>query len=1008
MGRINEGTSALLRRLSIQPADKHRLGFMIPVFFSMGMGEVLGISSCMSIFNVRYGVEHLPLMYVLEAAGLLLVSAVIADMSGKMERPRFLRSTYGIMTSLILINSLLLIFSKFSSYHLPPVYYPVLLVSSMVIFFQLTPLIWLIAVDICPTQQAKRLFPVMEGATTIGCIVAGIIGKLLAPAGVEIIYFLWVLFLLGGGYFLFKTIRYYIEPLNLQRVEETTDLKSSINGIIRSRFLLGTLELLTIVMTLYFLMDYQFNTIARTSYSNEAQLAGFLAIFLAAGNVVAVIIQFGFLSRIMSRLGVSNITLLVSAGVGFCYVLMIFPSSGFMVLGTVFISYLITRIMVNVIGAPSYQLSFKVIPVQERDGIRFLIEALVALGGMLGGAALAGLHSGNIISMRTMTIIGLFLAGIAFYIAWKNRAYYLTELINCIANGVQDLREDGASLLGHYVPPEFLSQLLLLLHHPDDRKRSLALEIADQLDPQTLEPWIDNLLQDSYADVRRSALRYCSRLESNHFQQDIVLACCADDIPEVRATAIELLPVLNGGGNKLYEALADTDSLVIAQAVITICKTQPQIDFKQINAAVERCLGGGTESAAVICQAIGTAALHEFSPRLMELLDDEPAVRAAACEALGKLQCLEALPKIVSKYAEADLEFHNVADQALINMGEKAMPVLLKELDTWRDLRSWLAIIKTLAAIQQKGGLSEALVENCLQQLNDLILFNDLIGLLKQTGLETLAELADQRCEEIYSLQMEACWSVLAGIYDPFVIARIKTASQQEDVELRETSLEVLSEGLADRRLARTMLEVMNRSHDPKATWNPDNAKLLIQEARSWSDYWLSEIASSALKRLEGGSSMEGQETLSLLDKLMLLKDIEIFSCLQLEQLGLLARVARLEIYKEDTILVQEGAPNAKLYVIIEGNVELSAYSNEVNATIAVLGAGQAVGDSTVFDEAVSPVTAEVILGEAALLTIDGQDIQRLCNLYPSIAAGFIRAISTRVRKLEQMLVAMA
>ena len=153
---------------------------------------------------------------------------------------------------------------------------------------------------------------------------------------------------------------------------------------------------------------------------------------------------------------------------------------------------------------------------------------------------------------------------------------------------------------------------------------------------------------------------------------------------------------------------------------------------------------------------------------------------------------------------------------------------------------------------------------------------------------------------------------------------------------------------------------------------------------------------------------MEGQEMLSLLDKVMLLKALDLFSRLQFEELGLLARVAKLEIYAENTELLPEGKPNSKLYIIIKGNIELSAYSGSgVNATISILGAGEAVGDTTVFDESISPVSAEVI-GEAALLTIDGQELQRLCNLYPCIATGFIKAISSRVRKLEQMLIAMA
>lgn len=147
---------------------------------------------------------------------------------------------------------------------------------------------------------------------------------------------------------------------------------------------------------------------------------------------------------------------------------------------------------------------------------------------------------------------------------------------------------------------------------------------------------------------------------------------------------------------------------------------------------------------------------------------------------------------------------------------------------------------------------------------------------------------------------------------------------------------------------------------------------------------------------------------LSLLDKVMFLRGIEFCSYLQMEELGRLARVARLEIYPENKELLIEGVTNSRLYIITRGSVELSARTpSGVNATIAVLGAGEAFGDTTVFDEAVSPVTAEVILGEAALLTIDHQDIERLCNLYPTLATGFIKAISARVRKLEHLLITM-
>lgn len=1000
---------SISQRLSLHSGDRHRLQLMIPVFFSLGMGEVLGISSATSIFNIRYGVEYLPLMYVLEAAGLLLTSVAIADMSGRMNRARFLRVAYGIMAGLIVINGLILLFSKFGTGMLWAVFYPILLVSSMVVFFQLTPLIWLVAVDICPTQQAKRLFPILAGSSTIGCIIAGVVAKILAPAGVEIIYCLWAFFLLAGGYFLSRTIQYYIVPVNLLAAEESADLKDSIKSVYQSRFLLSMLGLLTFIMILNFVMDYQFNTVARLAYHNEADLAGFLAVFLAISNLVAVVIELGFLSRIMAALGVGNIILLVTIGLGFCFLLMVCLGTGPLALGTVFLGYLITKIMVNVLGEPSYQLLFKVVPAKERDGVRFLVEALFILGGMLGGAALSALHSQGLLSLQMVSVLSLLLAGIAIYIAWQTRAMYLNELIKSIAQGFQELKENGASLLGNLLPERFLTRLLTFLHHPDDRIRGLAMEIIGQIDPYRLQPRINDLLQDPNAEVRSQALIYCSRLEKGHYRKDLVLAACTDDSPEVRLAALPLVMTLDNDSARLYAALNDDNPLVVAQAVKTLCTSQAPFDSEKIRSTVQRCLQGPTSSAAIICEAIGAAGLNEFAPQLLACLDGEPSLQAAACEALGKLQYLEAIPPIIALYAESDREFQQIADQTLINMGEAAIEVWWHELQYRHDLRSWLAVVKAAAACRTTEKFSRQLVDSCLAQLHQLVRFTHLPAWLTAAHQPELAELAEQRCQEIYELQMEACWSVMAGLYDSFVIERVKSASQQLDPELKDTSLEILSEGLVDRRLARAMLEVLNRPPDRQPAGKPSEEGEFLQEARSWNDDWLSEIANAAFSRSEGGEKVEEQEMLSRLDKVLLLKRHELFSCLPLEELGHVARIARQEIHEENTVLMTEGQPNTRLYLIIKGKVELSTCSLAgVNATIAVLGAGEAVGDNTVFDEAVSPITAEVILDDAALLTIDGQDIKHLCSLYPSIANGFIRAMSARLRRLEQMLSKMA
>jgi len=173
----------ITRILSLQGNDVPKLLVTAPLFLALGMGEVMGLSAAMSIFNVRYGVQHLPAMYVLEAFLLLLTSGLNAHFSGVWARPAFVKRAYAAMVLLVLINVLFLVSHRWGGFNLFPAFYPVLLVTTTVIYFQMAPFIWLIAADITTSQQARRLFPLLAGCHTTGCIVSGVLTRWLAPLG---------------------------------------------------------------------------------------------------------------------------------------------------------------------------------------------------------------------------------------------------------------------------------------------------------------------------------------------------------------------------------------------------------------------------------------------------------------------------------------------------------------------------------------------------------------------------------------------------------------------------------------------------------------------------------------------------------------------------------------------------------------------------------------------------------------------------------------------------------
>jgi len=151
---------------------------------------------------------------------------------------------------------------------------------------------------------------------------------------------------------------------------------------------------------------------------------------------------------------------------------------------------------------------------------------------------------------------------------------------------------------------------------------------------------------------------------------------------------------------------------------------------------------------------------------------------------------------------------------------------------------------------------------------------------------------------------------------------------------------------------------------------------------------------------------METAHDFELLDLVLLLKETPLFAGLSVEELGLIAGIARVETWPDGSFLLTEGRQNQTVYLLLAGHIEISARSQSGSeGTIGVMGTKELIGDTSAFDESPSPVSAQVILGDAVVLALEGRELARLCRLYPEIGIGLIRAISARVRRLEQMVI---
>ncbi|TEB13170.1 Cyclic AMP receptor protein [Pelotomaculum propionicicum] len=999
----------IMQFLSLQGNDVPKLLVTAPLFLALGMGEVMGLSAAMSIFNVRYGVEHLPAMYVLEALVLLLTSGLIAHFSGVWAKSAFVKRAYATMGLLVLTNAIFLATARWGSFASPLLFYPFLLVTTTVIYFQMAPLIWLTATDISTTQQARRLFPLLSGCYTTGCILSGAAAHWLAPLGTEIIYLLWAVILGGGFLSLRECSRRYLVPLESSPEEEALSLGDSLRYLIKSPFLSRLLVLLTGLMLLYSLMDYQYNTVAESLFPDEKQLMAFFATLMAIFNTVAVVIEVGLLNKLMHWLGVGYILVVVPAGLAVCFLIPVSLFALNLPSGGVFISVVLTRLLTDVLGESSWQLGFKVVPPRERSSVRFLTGGFFILFGMLGGGALSLLHAAGAVSLPVLSAVGVLLGVFLVWMAGQVRNLYMRGLIVSVNYGYYDVSSNVDSALGSLVKPEILEAMLGFLHQPDDRKRGLAVELLRHSPGKTRLPVMTRLLGDASQKIRLAALQSFPAAEAGPQDWQRVLTCARDPDPELRAEAVLCLAgaglIREQARSRLYEALDDLEVKVARAALVALRRLDGQLPPGKAEQVIGRCLASGPEGEVLACAVIGECKYAQYVPWLTSKLaeGEAPRARTAAAAALGQLACAGAIPAMLARYPTADLEYRAAVEKALRDMGRAALPVLIEQLRKNPPSSTWKVLIKTLQDFLFDRDNQKLALNECKTRVEQVQSMLSLVPALRQMGTHDLAELAGRRIKEIEAEVLEASWLVLAGLSSESSINVLRKALREENEEKRDNALAILTEGIGDRSLSQALAWYLTSvlsldGEDPR----PD---ALRARAAAKADYWLQEIWVAAERRRER-KDMETARDFELLDRVLLLKETPLFAGLSVEELGLIASIARVETWPDGSFLLTEGRQNQTVYILLAGHIEISARSQSGReGTIGVMGTKELIGDTSAFDESPSPVSAQVILGDAVVLALEGRELARLCRLYPEIGIGLIRSISARVRRLEQMLI---
>ena len=134
---------------------------------------------------------------------------------------------------------------------------------------------------------------------------------------------------------------------------------------------------------------------------------------------------------------------------------------------------------------------------------------------------------------------------------------------------------------------------------------------------------------------------------------------------------------------------------------------------------------------------------------------------------------------------------------------------------------------------------------------------------------------------------------------------------------------------------------------------------------------------------------------LTVVEKVIFLQNVDVFSEVSTEQMAYLAAIVEEISYAKDIVIYKEQDPSDAIYLVLDGKIRL--HRNGVDVSIA--GPREAFGTWALFDEEPRVATATT-LEDTRLLRVNRDDFIDLLSDHVQITQGVLRALTKRLRGL--------
>ncbi len=1021
--------------LQVRSGEGRLVTLLVLLMFLPSAGGAIGSPGVEALFYARYGVRYLPFMYVALGFVTLLTSLLLTALLGRASRRRLY------LTLPVLLGAVLIVARWLVGLRLNWVY-PVLWLGMYLLWTLQASLTWGLAGSVCNTRQAKRLFPLFGAGGILGIALGGLITRwLVDKLGTENLLLVWA----GALLISFLFVRALTGSLHERRARSghparlVDDVARGYQFVRRSALMRWISAAAFLFSLLAFTIAFPFSQAAARQFPNEDALTGFLGVFQGLTTAAAFVAALLIANRFYAWLGFMGALLALP--------LLYFGGFG-LLLATNTFSALVTFRFTQMawlqgLSATAYQALFNVVPTEWREQTRAFVDGVpTQLGAVLVGLVLIAAGTG--LQPWHLSVAGAACAALATLVVWRARQAYSLALAEALRAGQpQVFSSDEQPFGGFQRDAAAIEAVLAGLSDPDPAVRRISAEILGGVRVPAAVGAAVQALTDPDAQVRAAALHSLAAGEATSALLDVA-ALLADPEPEVRLQAVETLRELAGHGRglawHLRPLLADPVSAVRARAALALLRAGPDATASEVILTLARSPGPAERSMALMAMA-EWADPAAYTIATAGTQDANPLVRAAAMRAVAHISGKRSLEMLIDALGDEATIVRDGAVAALAGIGAPALDAIIEALSQPRledgALRALMQLpLRPPSAVLVDYGRTK--VSLGLQYAA----WRRAVGALAP-GTEALGLLRASLAVAARGQALRAIQSI--GLLDDFgAIPLVIQGLHSQDPGQQANALEMI-DSWDKRDVVRPVLALWE-TETPDATGEAVAAKSsavlspVLHDPDPWlracaahaagcyretslqgqlahlvetdPDAFVQTTAAAALAASEGANdrvgaprlgdaNMDTLATLSVMDRILFLRRVPLFSGLPPSELKQVAAITNEQYYLDGDVIVRQGDPADRLYIIVSGEVlVIAGATSRSEVELARRGPGEYVGEMAIISQ--EPRMASLIArGDVRVLHIEQPKFEAILRERPETSLAVMRVLCARLKEVQ-------